>query len=1177
MTGVNSFSGATIINNGTLVQPESLNWNGGTLTRGTVNLTQPGSLAKPGSPPGEGWVSSADWDINHGKADEANGDSAKPWGVSESLRGYYDDNLNGRIQVAPTSDEIVFQNNAGHALDGNFDRLGATGNGQNETKKYDSSGNGQVETLRRRVDRLGVAEPVQADDGKDGRGVPIQLPGVSGDINTTPNSALARREAQNNTLGDARTGTAGGLGGIGALLGGGSGGSTARRSSGTTTYAAPGSIGDAVFSISPENRSIVAIADSSTQEQIKQVLGRLEDRVKADVGGQLINGHDGAGLNVFEVANANPEEVTKTLKDIFDKNGKQSSVKAEKDLEKKPLSAGPAAIVLPGGSSDGVETAGFRNSVTPPALATRTIDLQGGTSIQVPIGAGNKQFAEPITQLNPPITWAGNNGTVRDINTTTNWTWNGAPTTYQQSYVPGDPVIFDNSGTPNIAVSNTLSPTTRADAQRLQMNFANVPLDTVLNYLSSSAGFTIAKDVQSTARLNLRGTQPMSKDEAVDMLNSELYKSGLAAIQKGGTLSIVTLDEAKTRGVPVSLWNGDPNSIPKSDAVVTMVLPVHSVPVAGLLQNLRPLVSSTTPLTANQAGNSIIITDTQANIRRVAEVIRAREPGSSADIAPPKPASVSVGDAEVVTTVKVFTLKYANPQEIAREIATRFPGGGVGSRNKVTAVADTRTASVIVTAPQGDIDRITATVNGLEEQKKSQDAALPKPAAGAPIPQPEIQTRDNAFSTFSLNVSDVSFKLAAASLEKGLMPEPASIRTEEFINAFDYRDPEAAPGAPIAFAWERAHDPFAYNRDLLRFSVKTAAEGRQAGRPLNLVLLLDNSGSMERADRVAIIREALRVLATQLHPQDKLSVVLFARTARLWVDGVSGDQAARVAQEVSGLTPQGGTNLEEAMKLAYEAALRHYLADGMNRVVLLTDGAANLGTVQPEVLKQMVDAHRKQGIALDCFGIGWEGYNDDLLEVLTRNGNGRYGFVNTPAEAASEFAVQLAGALHVAASDVKVQVEFNPGRVTSYRQLGYAKHQLTKEQFRDNTVAAAEIAAQEAGNAMYVVEVNPAGEGPVATVRVRYRTPGTSQYFEHEWTVPYTGNAVGLEQASPAMRLAGTASGFSEWLAGSPYAGEVTTDRLMSCLRGVPEVFGADGRPRKLQTMLMQAKSISGR
>ena len=241
------------------------------------------------------------------------------------------------------------------------------------------------------------------------------------------------------------------------------------------------------------------------------------------------------------------------------------------------------------------------------------------------------------------------------------------------------------------------------------------------------------------------------------------------------------------------------------------------------------------------------------------------------------------------------------------------------------------------------------------------DLPLRKPATNAPIPQPEVQTSENAFSTFSLNVSDVSFKLAAASLEKGQMPDPASVRSEEFINAFDYRDPEPAAGAPIAFAWERARYPFAHNRDLLRFSLKTAAAGRQAGRPLNIVLLLDNSGSMERADRVQIIREALRVLASQLQPQDKLSVITFARTPRLVADGISGDKAGEVAEQVSGLTPEGGTNLEEAMNLAYETAARHYLANGINRVVLLTDGAANLGDVEPESLKQKVEAAAQAG------------------------------------------------------------------------------------------------------------------------------------------------------------------------------------------------------------------------
>jgi Mg-chelatase subunit ChlD len=457
------------------------------------------------------------------------------------------------------------------------------------------------------------------------------------------------------------------------------------------------------------------------------------------------------------------------------------------------------------------------------------------------------------------------------------------------------------------------------------------------------------------------------------------------------------------------------------------------------------------------------------------------------------------------------------------------------------------------------------------------DVAAVKKQTDIPEPQPEIQTRDNPFSTFSLNVSDVSFKLAAASLEKGVLPEPAGIRSEEFINAFDYRDPEPPVGVPVAFVWERAGSPFAQNRDLLRFSIKTAAAGRQTGRPLNVVLLLDNSGSMERADRVSIIHEALRVLAVQLGAQDTFSVVTFARTARLWVDGIPGDQAGRVADELSNLTPEGGTNLEEAMNLAYQTALRHYAANGINRVVLLTDGAANLGTTDPEALKKKVETNREQGIALDCFGIGWEGYNDDLLEVLTRNGDGRYGFLNTPEEAASEFAGQLAGALRVAAADVKVQVEFNTNRVTSYRQIGYARHQLAKDQFRDNSVNAAAIGAAESGNALYVVETNPQGEGPLAIVRVRYRIPATAEYREQEWTVPFTGVAAPLEQASPAIRLAATTAVFSEWLASSPYATDVTPDRLLSFLSGVASVYGADPRPQKIEWMIRQAKALSGK
>jgi Mg-chelatase subunit ChlD len=447
----------------------------------------------------------------------------------------------------------------------------------------------------------------------------------------------------------------------------------------------------------------------------------------------------------------------------------------------------------------------------------------------------------------------------------------------------------------------------------------------------------------------------------------------------------------------------------------------------------------------------------------------------------------------------------------------------------------------------------------------------------APVPQPEVQTSENAFSTFSLNVADVSFKLAMTSLNQNTLPDPASVRSEEFVNAFQYRDPEPAPGSSLAFAWERARYPFAHDRELLRLSLRTAAQGREPGRPLNLVLLLDNSGSMERADRVRIIQECLQVLAAQLKPTDRISVLTFARTAHLLLDGLPGNQAGQIAGRVGQLTPGGGTNLEEALNLAYATARRHFLEQGVNRVVMLTDGAANLGNVNPQALKTVVEAQRRAGIALDCFGIGWEGYNDDLLENLSRNGDGRYGFVNDPSEAASGFAGQLAGALQVAASDVKVQVEFNPRRVTAYRQIGYAKHQLKKEQFRDNTVDAAELGAAETGNALYVLQVNPRGEGNLGTVRARYKIPGTSEYRENQWPLPCPGTTPALETASPALRLAATAAAFSEWLVSSPFAAEVTPDKLLALLQGVPAAFEPNKRPGQLEWMIRQARAIGNR
>jgi uncharacterized protein YegL len=346
---------------------------------------------------------------------------------------------------------------------------------------------------------------------------------------------------------------------------------------------------------------------------------------------------------------------------------------------------------------------------------------------------------------------------------------------------------------------------------------------------------------------------------------------------------------------------------------------------------------------------------------------------------------------------------------------------------------------------------------------------------------------------------------------------------------------------------------------------------------LNLVLLLDASGSMNRRDRVQIVQNALRVLAEKLTPQDRISVVAFSRVPRLWVDGLEGGKPDELLSRVMSLKPEGGTHLESSLDLAYRTAQKRFNAGANNRVLLMTDGAANLGDVDPDSLRAKVIDYRRKGIALDCFGIGWEGYNDSLLESLARNGDGRYSFLNDPGSAGAEFAEKLAGAFQVMASDVKAQVEFNPDRVSSWRQIGYDLHQLTQQQFRDNRVDAAEIGSAESGNALYSIQSIEEGNGPIATVRVRFKVPGTQLYREREWIVRYYPSIVPLDQSAPSMRLAAASTLFAEWLAESPHAGLVRLSDLESLLRGIPEIYSNDPRPAVLAQMIGKAQSISRR
>ncbi len=453
--------------------------------------------------------------------------------------------------------------------------------------------------------------------------------------------------------------------------------------------------------------------------------------------------------------------------------------------------------------------------------------------------------------------------------------------------------------------------------------------------------------------------------------------------------------------------------------------------------------------------------------------------------------------------------------------------------------------------------------------EKKAAAAVPSPLTPKALPDETI-TAAEPFSTFSLNVADVSFKLAKqALLEKGRWPDAAKVRTEEFVNAFNYGDAAPRRGEPVACAVEQSAHPFLQQRNLLRVGMKTASVGRST--PLRLTVLLDNSGSMEREDREASVLAAMQVLAAQLGPQDVISLVGFARQPRLLADRITGDKAGQLVRIVANTPSEGGTNLEEALRLARTLAQRQHKEGAQDRVVLITDGVANLGNTVPEELAREIETMRQQGIAFDACGVGAEGLNDEILEALTRKGDGRYYFLNRAEDADSGFAKQLAGALSPAAKNVKVQVKFNPRRVTRYRLLGFEKHRLNKEDFRNDKVDAAEMAAEEAGNAVYQIQVNPEGEGEVGEVFVRFLDMSTGRMVERSWPLPYEPKAKAFDQAAPSMQLAGTAAMLGEKLHGTD-AGSVRFSMIAKTLGQLRGHYAADPKVQDLVRMCEKVK-----
>lgn len=459
-----------------------------------------------------------------------------------------------------------------------------------------------------------------------------------------------------------------------------------------------------------------------------------------------------------------------------------------------------------------------------------------------------------------------------------------------------------------------------------------------------------------------------------------------------------------------------------------------------------------------------------------------------------------------------------------------------------------------------------ADLRRLEEMQARLREAAAEPKAPPIIPTTETSAAADPFSTFSLNVSDAAFILARDAIRRGERPAPEQIRVEQFYNALDYGDPAPAAGEAVATHIEQTAHPVLPGRNLVRIAARVGSAGRAATQPLHLTLLVDQSGSMVRADRRTAMENTLTTLATLLGESDVVHVIGFARQPRLIAEALPGNRASEIRALVHQSAAEGGTNMEAALELAQQIAARHQKPGAQNRVVLLSDGAVNLGDADPARLAERITQMRQQGIATDIAGIGSDGLNDALLAELARHGDGRYHIV-TP-ETGDRLARDLAGAFRPAASDVKVQVVFNPERVGGWKLIGFEEHRLNTEDFRNDTVDAAELAAEEAGVAIYQVETLPQGRGEIGEVFIRFRDTTTGSIIERSWPLPYDASTPALDQARPSMQLATLAMLTAEKLRGGPLGESIDLTTHRPLIQSLTDHFRHDPTAHELFEMI---------
>jgi Ca-activated chloride channel family protein len=408
---------------------------------------------------------------------------------------------------------------------------------------------------------------------------------------------------------------------------------------------------------------------------------------------------------------------------------------------------------------------------------------------------------------------------------------------------------------------------------------------------------------------------------------------------------------------------------------------------------------------------------------------------------------------------------------------------------------------------------------------------------------PITDTDEDRDSTFAMDVDTASYLLAQRFAEDGNVPDPASVRVEEWVNAFD-QDYAAPDNETFAIHVDGGPSPF-LDRDelLLRIGIKARESSERARPNAALTFVIDTSGSMGREDRLELVKDSLRKLVLGLGRGDSIAVVTFGDEARVVLPPTRATDERTILDAINVLEPGGSTNLEAGLRLGYSLAREALLGDGdgINRVVLASDGVANVGLTDADSILGQIADDAAGGIELVAIGVGMGNYNDALLEQLADQGDGFYAYVNGLDEARRLFREDLVGTLQTVALDAKVQVTFDPDVVAEYRLLGYENRAIADDQFRDPGVDAGAVGAGHAVTALYVIRLRgdtaAGGDGEtLGTVRLRWTEPGAQREskLSHDIAAGQLSRSFGATE--PAFQLDAIVAATAEVLRESPYA-----------------------------------------